>query len=476
MDRPHGRAGRASPRGIRIAVNTQTPLIRFRDEVVLQAGAGPISLSGLREPDDYKFTTGGVTRMILPLLRRWLADGAVARAEWVAMAAGERAPRLAHEGVDLAFVGLPPGDAKGYARVKERMWALLNSNPSTPVPHGEGGIPERAWSAFDRYQAASADALAEAADRMGRLDLLYVHDFQQIGVGEAWKGPRVPKLFHLHTPFPSVLPGAWTEYFLARLRAYDAVVVSTRRYAANLRAAGFDRPLHVIPPFIDPDDYPAADAARVAAFRDRFGLREDDEVVLNVGRMDPMKGQDRLIRAMPALLRARPQAKLVLVGNGSFSSSRKGGLGLSKGARWRESLETLAKELGVQDRVVFTGHLGDDLLPAAYEACRVFCLPSTREGFGLAAIEAWRHRRPVVVSDRAGVAELVLEGRNGQVVDCAEPAALSGALAALLADPDAARRMGDAGREDSEVATLPQGRLALEGVFAELLEVERVAA
>lgn len=457
--------------GIRLALNSQTPLIRFRDESwTLASGVEEVRLADLSEDKDYKFTTGGVTRMVFPLLRAWLDAKYLADASWIAMAAGESAPRLNHHGVRLSFVGMTEREKKAYAVVKERMWALLNSNPSTPVPHGEGGVPEDAWVAFDRYQERSARAIEQAAERMGGVDLLYIHDFQQVGVAENWQGPDVPKLFHLHTPFPSVLPPAWVEYLLARLELYDAVVVSTPRYAKNLRAAGLTRPIHVIPPFIDPKDQPQATPERITAFREHFRVRESERIVLNVGRMDPMKGQDRLIKAMPMVLQEVPEARLVLVGNGSFSSSKKGGLGLSKGAQWRSALEALAKDLGVSERVTFTGHLDDAEIPAAYHVCDVFSLPSTREGFGLAAVEAWRHRKPVVVCDRTGVAEVVEQGVNGLVVDCGEPDALAKALVSLLRDPDTRARMGREGLAASEVATLPVGMRSLERVFDDLLK------
>lgn len=462
-----------TPRGLRLVVNTQTPLIRFR-EGSLNANAAT-SLSELVEGEDYKHTTGGVVRMLLPVLRAWQSSGTLRAAEWVAMGADDGDRMLQHDGITLGFVGLPAEARHGYAAVKERMWALLNSNPSTPAPHGKGGIPEEAWAGFDTYQERSAQALERAAQRLGGVDLLYIHDFQQLGVAQAWKGPEVPKLFHLHTPFPSVLPGGWADYFVSHLGRYDAVVVSTHRYAQNLRDAGLATPIHVIRPFIDPSTYGPATKQDVATFRERFGIRDDDRVILNVGRMDPMKGQDRLIRALPRLLAQEPRTRVVLVGNGSFSSSKRGGLGLDKGPTWRAELESLAAELGVSDRVTFTGHLGDDLLPAAYASCEVFCLPSTREGFGLAAIEAWRHDKPVVVCDRAGVSELVENGVNGESVDCSDDDALAGAILGLLRDPDAARKMGREGRKTSEASTMPVGRRALERLFADLPEARAYA-
>ena len=413
--------------------------------------------------------------MLLPLLQRWTNDGTVRAAEWVAMSGEEALGRLRHAAVDLSFAALPAEHKQGYATVKERMWELLNSNPSTPVPHGEGGIPDDAWSAFDAYQAASARALEAASERMGKADLLYVHDFQQLGVAEAWKGHDVPKVFHLHTPFPSLLPGGWADHFAARLRRYDAVIVSTKRYAENLRAAGLDTPIHVVHPFIDPAAYPRTTPGDVRALRERFGIAPDDRVILNVARMDPMKGQDRLLRALPRVLAAEPRARLLLVGNGSFSSARSGGLGLDKGKAWRAHLEALAAELGIAARVTFTGHLDDALIPAAYDACELFALPSTREGFGLAAVEAWRHSKPVVVSDRAGVSELIVDDLNGRTLDCADEARLAETLIDLLRRPDEARALGEVGFETSRAASLDVGSHSLKNVFARVLEERRYA-
>ncbi len=456
--------------GLRLAVNTQTPLVRFRDAAA--SLVGPVNLDGLSEGEDYKFTTGGVTRMLLPLLTSWLESGFARRAEWVALAAGERAPDLDHQGVHLSFVGHEEPTTRGYAQVKERLWSILNSYPGGPRPYGAKGLSEEAWAAFDAHQARSAEALERAARRMGGLDLLYVHDFQQIGVAEAWRGPEVPKAFHLHTPYPSIVPPEWRDLFIARLERYDAVIVSTRRYAHNLRRDGLRRPIHVVRPFIDPSEHARARPEDVATFRERYQVPERDLVILNVGRMDPMKGQDRLIRAMPCVLGVLPHARLVLVGNGSFSSSSKGGLGLDKGARWRAHLEELAKRLGVSHRVTFTGHLEEGLLPAAYEASSVFALPSTREGFGLAAVEAWLHAKPIVVSDRTGVAELVERDVNGAVCDCSEPEPLADCIVDILRDPERAAEMGAEGRLAAQEATLPVGRAALEGIFAPLAAKE----
>lgn len=467
---------------IRIGVNTQTPLFRPQREWTVRgagkdgSGQNRVALTDLAVGRDYRFSTGGVTRMVRPLLRLWRKRGVISQAVWVCMNGGNRGvPVVDDGGVLHAFVDLGPEQRKEYARVKERLWNLLNGagSPEAVHPpgaaHDDGRVSDPEWTAFDAYQARSAAKLAETAESLGGVDLLYVHDFQQLGVGTLWPGAGVPRIFHLHTPFPRDLPGEWQQFFARRLNAFDAVIVSTRPYAAALKSAGVTSPIHIVRPFIDPESYPDVNARSRDRIVTRFGFGSADRIILNVARMDPIKGQDRLIRAMPEILENEPEARLVLVGNGSFSSSPNGGLGLSKGSRWRTHLEAVAEDAGVTGRVVFTGHLSDRDIITLYRLADLFVLPSTREGFGLAVIEAWREGLPVVVSDRAGVSDLVEDGINGFVVDASDPHAIAEPITRILADGGFAESLGLAGFEASEEATLPVGAAKLEAIMAEVI-------
>jgi glycosyltransferase involved in cell wall biosynthesis len=149
--------------------------------------------------------------------------------------------------------------------------------------------------------------------------------------------------------------------------------------------------------------------------------------------MDPMKGQDLAIEAFGSVAARYPALKLVLVGNGSFSGSR-AGLGLSKSAVWRARLEEQVRKDGLEDRIVFTGHLGQNDLDCMYERCRFTILPSVREGFGLVAVESWLHGKPAIVTERAGIAEIVRDGVNGLLFDPGKPGALAGKMRLLLED------------------------------------------
>ena len=158
-------------------------------------------------------------------------------------------------------------------------------------------------------------------------------------------------------------------------------------------------------------------------------------VLLHVGRLAPVKGQRELIEAL-ALLR-RTDAVAVLAGKD-----------LETGGSYQRELETLTAELGVHERVVFAGYRDD--VTALLAAADVFVLPSFAEGLPLTVLEAMAAARPVVASRAGGMPEAVVHGETGMLVPPGDVEALAGALDDLLADPERARRLGEAGKRRVE--------------------------
>jgi phosphatidylinositol alpha-1,6-mannosyltransferase len=192
--------------------------------------------------------------------------------------------------------------------------------------------------------------------------------------------------------------------------------------------------LQRLAPGVDTDAFrPGLGAER----RDQLGLR-DRRVVVCVSRLMPRKGQDVLIRALPAIRQRVPDVSLLLVGGGPM----------------RQRLERLAVTAGVAGAVTFTGSVPTDELPTYYGAGDVFAMPGrTRlggidvEGLGIVFLEAAACGLPVVAGDSGGAPEAVVDGTTGYVVDGRSVGAVADHVADLLAEPQLARAMGAAGHD-----------------------------
>lgn len=189
-----------------------------------------------------------------------------------------------------------------------------------------------------------------------------------------------------------------------------------------------------LPPGVDEKTFHPDSGGR--EIRRRLGLG-GRPVVVCVSRLVPRKGQDTLIRALPAIRAAVPDTVLLLVGGGPY----------------REALEKLAAATDVADAVHFTGEVPWDELPAHYGAGDVFAMPCrTRrggldvEGLGIVYLEASATGLPVVAGDSGGAPDAVLDGETGWVVPGGSPAAAAERISALLADPGVRQRMGRRGR------------------------------
>jgi glycosyltransferase involved in cell wall biosynthesis len=165
------------------------------------------------------------------------------------------------------------------------------------------------------------------------------------------------------------------------------------------------------------------------AGRKELGLDGAVPLVGVLGRLEAQKGHTFLLAAWPAVIREFPDARLLVVGDGSL----------------RAALEAQARALGVAESIVFVGFRAD--VPALLDTIDVLALPSLYEGMPLTAIEASAMARPVVATAVDGTPEVVRDGLTGYLVPPRDPAALARRLAALLRDPGAATRMGQAGRD-----------------------------
>lgn len=179
--------------------------------------------------------------------------------------------------------------------------------------------------------------------------------------------------------------------------------------------------------------HPHLDARQIRA---KYRL-DGAKVILTVGRVIERKGHDLVIRALGRVQQAVGHVRYLIAGSGPEE----------------ERLRSLARHLGCLEQVVFAGHVPDDELPHLYATCDVFIMPSRVldqrdgvEGFGIAFLEAGACGKPVIGGDSGGIADAVIDGVTGVLVDPTNVDEVAAVLTRLLLNEQEARRLGTYGR------------------------------
>jgi len=254
---------------------------------------------------------------------------------------------------------------------------------------------------------------------------------------------RLPWLVHWHADVPldvrrpavRAMYSFYRPFEQALLRRADTLIATSAPYRDTSAAlAPWRSKTHVVPLGIgeSPPAGSSAEKMEIAA-KDTSaqsmtwpgtGLR-----LLAVGRLSYYKGFDVLLRA----LAFTPEASLLLIGSGECETA----------------LRALARELGIEHRLRFAGHVDDAQLALAYTQAQVFCLPSIErtEAFGVVLLEAMRARLPVIATTIAGsgMGYVVVDGISGLLVPPGDAAALAAAIRRLGDDTALRARFGEAG-------------------------------
>jgi len=227
--------------------------------------------------------------------------------------------------------------------------------------------------------------------------------------------------------------GRALRFILGRARLVIAISQFTRR---EVEKSG-------VPPERIELLHPAIDLERFAALPDPAQVRrrygwQVGQVILSVGRLVERKGQDMVVRSLPQVARAVPGVRYAIAGEGPY----------------RQELERLAREAGVEERVEFLGFVSEAELLSLYAAADVFAMPSRErpeagdaEGFGIVFIEANAAGLAVLAGRSGGVEDAVVDGCTGLLVDPADPQAIAQGLIRLLQDNDLRGRLASQGRE-----------------------------
>lgn len=178
------------------------------------------------------------------------------------------------------------------------------------------------------------------------------------------------------------------------------------------------------------------------AARAELGIDPEAKLVLYVGRFDPRKGIETLVRAVGESQLRGSQNLQLMIGGGSRP-------GQSDGIE-RDRIENIVAELGMSDITTFPGRISQDVLPYYYAAADVCVVPSHYEPFGLVAIEAMASRTPVVASDVGGLQFTVVSEETGLLAPPQDVAAFSNAIDRILSSSQWRDKLGEAARKRVE--------------------------
>lgn len=184
--------------------------------------------------------------------------------------------------------------------------------------------------------------------------------------------------------------------------------------------------IEVVHSGIDPERFDPALAG--ALVRHEFGIPADAPVIGCIAHFADHKDHGTLIAAAARAVAARPETRVLLVGDGEL----------------RPKIEHQVNHLRLRDNIILAGFRTD--IPQLLAAMDIVTLASHHEGLGTSLLDAMAMARPVVATAVGGIPEIVVDGETGRLVPPRDPAALADALLALIADPTACARLGAAGR------------------------------
>lgn len=268
-------------------------------------------------------------------------------------------------------------------------------------------------------------------------DLIFSHYWLSALAGtylqQQWHVPHIT-MFHTlgavknainegaHLPLDEAEPELRIETERDLVRKCHHIIAPTEREKKELiqRYGASSEKISVVPCGVNLEQFKILDKAQAR----QYLSFDSDKIILFVGRIDPLKGIDKLIKAL-SYLRHIPKLRLVVIGGGKHSQPE------------IEQLQKLALNLKIQDSVTFLGLVKHEQLPYFYNAADACVVPSYYESFGLVALESLACGTPVVATDVGNHKSVIRQGETGYVIRDNVPHRLADKIALLLSRPSA---------------------------------------
>ncbi|MEM3458297.1 MAG: glycosyltransferase family 4 protein [Candidatus Bathyarchaeia archaeon] len=278
-----------------------------------------------------------------------------------------------------------------------------------------------------------------------KYDIVIAHDWLSAISGiTVKKEAGLPFAFHVHSTEKGRTLGNGSEVVsnieLRGAKAADLIVTVSYAMKEELMKLGFPKDkIQVCYNGVDPQKYnpETISAEEAKRIRGSYGIKDDELMILFVGRLVGVKGVDKLIMAMPHVLQKHPKAKLVILGVGDL----------------QDYLVNLVRTMRLQDSVKLNfNFVSEEERILHYAACDMAVFPSLYEPFGIVALEAMSMERPVVVGAAgvSGMREIVVccgEEQCGFHVDPNNPSDIAWGINSTLENQDKRKWLGKNGRK-----------------------------
>lgn len=254
-----------------------------------------------------------------------------------------------------------------------------------------------------------------------QLSIPITHTYHSLGAVKYKSVPTVPVIAGTRLPIEKNC-----------LETADRIVATSPQEKEHMRSLVSQKgKIDIIPCGTDIEHFGSTNRQEA---RSRLGISPDTGMVFYVGRFDPRKGIETLVRAVAAS-QVRKNTQLHLVIGGGSRPGEQDGIE-------RDRIEQIATELGIAQITTFPGRIDDEELPLYYAAADVCVVPSHYEPFGLVAIEAMASGTPVIASDVGGLQYTVVSEQTGLLVPAKDVAAFSQAIDRILADSQWREQLG----------------------------------
>ncbi len=276
-------------------------------------------------------------------------------------------------------------------------------------------------------------------------DIISVHDWLSAMAGITLKKAlKIPMVFHIHSTEKGRTFGDGSDIIdnLEHKTANYADKIITVSYAMKdeLISLGFPSDkIEVVWNGVDPNKYSPENIPyeKIKEIREKYGISDNEKMIIFIGRLTGAKGADKLILSMPHVLSEFPNVKLVIIGKGEMEGE----------------LVKLAERLGLKNNIIFNFRmLPEDERIIHYAACDLAVFPSLYEPFGIVALEAMSMKKPVVVGARgvSGMRESVVSAgpdQTGYHINPYDPQDIAMAIKMILRDENHMKRLGENGRK-----------------------------